>query len=177
MRLSSLLFLFLTWNAAHATDLLSELHLEKFTATAAPLHFAAGERQRSLADYKDKFVILHLWASWCRPCQAEMPALLRFAERVRDPRLEILFVSVDKPAQRDEVKKIFADLKMPEAPYMAAGDDDSKRYFAWGVPMTYLFDPQGHLLARGMGALPWDAGHPEALKKLMDQWRPPKTEK
>src|SRR5712691_6374935 len=45
---------------------------------AAAISFEDGQgRSRSLADFKDKVVVLNIWATWCGPCRAEMPALDR----------------------------------------------------------------------------------------------------
>ena len=54
-------------------------------------------RAVSLQSLRGKVVVLNIWATWCRPCRAEMPALERLHAQLGDKGLEIVAVSVDTP--------------------------------------------------------------------------------
>ena len=54
-------------------------------------------RPLSLASLQGKVVVLNVWATWCPPCRAEMPALQRLYDELRDQGLEVVAVSVDAP--------------------------------------------------------------------------------
>src|SRR6201996_5170357 len=56
----------------------------------------------TLADFKGRPILLNLWATWCIPCRAEMPALDRLQTAKGDPRFEVVAVNVDtaKPEKR-----------------------------------------------------------------------------
>ena len=56
---------------------------------------AAG-RERTLADWRGKVVLLNLWATWCLPCRKEMPALDRLQAEMASDRFEVVAVSVDR---------------------------------------------------------------------------------
>ena len=49
----------------------------------------------SLSDYKDKVVLLNIWATWCPPCVQEMPSMEKLHQELKDEAFEILAVSVD----------------------------------------------------------------------------------
>jgi len=47
-----------------------------------------------LSDFRGKGVLINFWASWCKPCRDEMPAIQRVYERHRDKGLEVLAVNI-----------------------------------------------------------------------------------
>ena len=51
-------------------------------------------KELSLANYKGKVVLLNFWATWCGPCRAEIPSLIRMQEAYKD-RLQIIGMDVD----------------------------------------------------------------------------------
>jgi cytochrome c biogenesis protein CcmG, thiol:disulfide interchange protein DsbE len=54
---------------------------------APPIHgvtLDSAKREKSLADYKGKVVLLNVWASWCEPCKRESPLLERWHRRMKD---------------------------------------------------------------------------------------------
>ncbi len=51
-------------------------------------------KTKSLADFKDKVIVLNFWASWCAPCVEEFPQMIRLARRNED-KMVILFLSLD----------------------------------------------------------------------------------
>src|SRR6188472_2093548 len=64
----------------------------------------------SMADLKGKVVLVNFWATWCPPCRAEIPDLVKLQEKYRD-KLVVLGISEDEiPA--DEVKAFVVAQKM-----------------------------------------------------------------
>src|SRR6266702_7514823 len=61
---------------------------------------------RSLADFKDKVVVLNIWATWCVPCRREMPALDRLQAALGGPDFEVVPVSIDHKGL-DVVRRFF----------------------------------------------------------------------
>src|SRR5512135_575981 len=65
---------------------------------------------RTLADYRGKVVLLNFWATWCPPCQREMPSLERLRARMAGRPLEIVAISsAETPA---EVNAYLAKMKL-----------------------------------------------------------------
>lgn len=95
----------------------------------------------SLASLRGQPVLLNFWATWCKPCAQEIPALANIAHRL-DGRIRVLTVSVDQP--REAVKKFF-----PSGTRLAVLLDSRKevsgRYGAEKFPETFLIDSKGRV--------------------------------
>lgn len=113
-------------------------------------------RDRSLAEFRGKGVLLNLWAPWCGPCREEMPALDRLADGLGGPNLEVIALSLDKRGL--PAATAFHDSMGLEAlePYA-----DTTRQAVYllgprGLPTTLLIDAEGREVARALGARRWD---------------------
>jgi DsbE subfamily thiol:disulfide oxidoreductase len=107
----------------------------------------------SLKDFHGKLVFLNFWASWCTPCREEMPAMERLFQEFKDKGFVIVAVSV-----KDSRKDALAFVKELKLTYPIGLDPEGKvgsDYGAWGLPVTYLIDPKGIVLARAWGPADW----------------------
>ena len=57
-------------------------------------------KERTLADWRGKVVLLNLWATWCLPCRKEMPALDRLQKELGSDKFEVVAISVDRKGLR-----------------------------------------------------------------------------
>ncbi len=122
---------------------------------------ALGGEPRSVADYRGRVVLLNFWASWCPPCVHEFPSLERLQRALGGNDFTVLAISVS-----DSVDGVRRFLSGRPAPFEILMDDDGKVAEAWrarGVPVTYLLDRQGRLLAGRSGPRQWDAPEVQAL--------------
>jgi peroxiredoxin len=109
---------------------------------------------RSLKKFRGKPVLLHFWATWCAPCQEELPALQRLYEDMGDDQFEIVAVNIDRgdPTKVleyiDKYKLTFLNLLDPEQTVR-------KQYFIRGLPTSYLIDSEGQLRGFVSGARTW----------------------
>ena len=106
----------------------------------------------TLADRAGKTVLLNLWATWCAPCRAEMPAL---------------------DALQKEPKKFLEETKVASLAYYRENtldlfNDLKRRGLALGLPVTLLIDKQGCLLALMNGPAEWSGAD---AKKLIESAR------
>jgi cytochrome c biogenesis protein CcmG, thiol:disulfide interchange protein DsbE len=102
----------------------------------------AGEGQGEIADYRGRWVLVNLWASWCPPCREEAPALERFHRRHRD-RLTVLGINV-----QDNSSDALGFLRSYGATYpqlRSVGNERSSAFGSTGVPENFLVDPRGRL--------------------------------
>jgi cytochrome c biogenesis protein CcmG, thiol:disulfide interchange protein DsbE len=109
-----------------------------------------GEGQGEIADYRGRWVLVNLWASWCPPCREEAPALERFHRRQRD-RLTVLGINV-----QDNSSDALAFLESYGATYpqlRSVGNERSEAFGSTGVPETFLVDPRGRLALIKLGPL------------------------
>lgn len=121
-------------------------------------------RERTLADFRGKGVLLNLWAPWCGPCVKEMPALDRLEARLGGPDFEVVALSIDKkglPAARAFHEALGLQAIEPYA------DTARQALFLLGprsLPTTILLDAQGREVARALGARRWDS--PEVVSEI-----------
>ena len=108
----------------------------------------------SLSDFKGKPVILNFWASWCGPCQSEMP---EFDEAYQTYGQDIHFLMVnltDGSRETVEGAKAFIEQAGYFFPvYFDTAYSGAMAYGVMSIPVTYFIDADGNAVAYGMGAL------------------------
>ena len=121
------------------------------------------QARASLADHRDKLVILNFWATWCHPCALEMPSLEALWRRYRERGLLVLAVSVDRGSPRGLLEPYVRNLKLT---FPILLDPDSKTSNGWRVtalPATFIVQPGGDVAGMAMGAREWDSDEMRAL--------------
>jgi thiol-disulfide isomerase/thioredoxin len=121
-------------------------------------------RERTLADWRGRVVLLNLWATWCLPCRKEMPSLDRLQKELGSDTFEVVALSVDRKGL--EASRKFLDEAKVE--HLALYVDPTARanidVRAVGLPVTLLVDAQGRELGRLLGPAEWDG---EDAKRLL----------
>jgi cytochrome c biogenesis protein CcmG/thiol:disulfide interchange protein DsbE len=111
-----------------------------------------------LADLKGQVVLLNIWATWCKPCRQEMPALDTLFRRHEAEGFTVVGVSIDSPGEQDRVAEYAKDLG---ASYTLWHDPDnavSTTFLAIGVPASYLIGRDGTLRWRHVGPVTAEDG-------------------
>jgi peroxiredoxin len=117
----------------------------------------------SLADHRDKLVVLNFWATWCHPCALEMPSLQALWRRYQERGLIVLAVSVDRGSPRGLLEPYVRNLKLT---FPILLDPDSKTSDGWRVtalPATFLVRPGGEVTGMAVGAREWNSDEMQAL--------------
>jgi thiol-disulfide isomerase/thioredoxin len=105
----------------------------------------------SLSSFKGKYVLVDFWASWCGPCRAENPAVLKAYKNYHDKGLFILAVSLD-----DKKEDWLAAVKKDGLPWTQVSDlrgwknSVATDYGIRGIPMNFLLDKDGTIIAKGL---------------------------
>lgn len=124
---------------------------------------AAGA-SKTLKDWKGRYVLLNLWATWCAPCRKEMPHLDRLQAELGSKNFEILALNLDRNGI--DKAKAFLDkigikaLKFYADPTAKAGIDLK----AIGMPTTIFINRDGLEIGRLVGPAVWDS---EDAKRLV----------
>jgi thiol-disulfide isomerase/thioredoxin len=108
-----------------------------------------------LAEFAGKGLVLNLWATWCVPCVAEMPALAAMAQAVAGERIAVLPLSSDRGGAQ-VVRKFYAqhDIQALQV-WLDPKGEAARGWGARGLPTTLILDRQGREVARLEGAVDW----------------------
>ncbi len=137
---------------------LAQLKPEKAPKTAPDVAFSdATGKRHLLSEFRGRYVLVNLWATWCGPCVRELPALARLQVAIPDKRLQVVAVNVG----RSDAKKTADYLKVNHAGALGVWLDTAvaliRAFDAYGLPTSMLIDPEGREVARAIGASNWDA--------------------
>ncbi len=109
-------------------------------------------------------VLLNIWATWCYPCRAEMPAMTALYRRYRSKGFTIIAVANDVEG-RDVVAPFAKDHDLPFPILLDPGQILTTRLNIPGIPTSYLLDPEGRIALYEVGQRNWN--HPD-MHRLLD---------
>jgi thiol-disulfide isomerase/thioredoxin len=104
-----------------------------------------------LSDYKGKYVMLDFWASWCTPCRAENPNVVKLYKQYKDRGLNILGISLDDNKADWQAAIATDNLTWKHASDLKKFDGNTERLFhIEAIPSNFIIDPQGNIVAKNV---------------------------
>ncbi|MCB0711642.1 MAG: TlpA family protein disulfide reductase [Ignavibacteriae bacterium] len=108
----------------------------------------AGE-EGSLEDYRGKVVLLNFWGTWCPPCRAELPDIVKLREELGPKGFEVLGVALERPITGKTVEEhlaTFATANNLLYPMLIGNSDIVQKYGSSPyVPTTFVIDRKGNI--------------------------------
>ncbi|MDN3665856.1 TlpA family protein disulfide reductase [Algibacter miyuki] len=104
----------------------------------------------SLSDFAGKYVYIDVWATWCGPCLAEVPALQKVEKQYHGKNIEFVSLSIDTENKRDAWRKMVTDKSLGGVQLIADKDwksDFVTAYQISGIPRFILIDPDGKIVS------------------------------
>ena len=123
----------------------SELEVGK-PAPILVLHTLDG-RTIATHDLLGQVVIVTFWATWCKPCQKELPLLSDYADSYRSKGLQVLGFSLDGPEDLPQVRSMASRLSFPVGLLGNPWAGDYGRI--WRIPVSFVIDRAGCLVDNG----------------------------
>jgi thiol-disulfide isomerase/thioredoxin len=116
-------------------------------------HDTRGNLQ-TISDYKGKIVVLNFWATWCVPCQHEMPMLVEIQRKYANKSVVVLGGSLDDRSTQSKIQP-FAEKDSISFPLLVGVTTEQMKQLQLGeaIPATAFFDAQGSLVGRVLGEL------------------------
>jgi thiol-disulfide isomerase/thioredoxin len=118
-----------------------------------------------LEDYKGKVVLINLWATWCRPCLAEMPHLVELQNTHKDKGFEILGLDIEPEDTEEKVAEFSERMKLNYTLGWIEGKDNNELLKISkfnGIPQSFLISREGQILGVFTG------GSPTIIAKLKE---------
>lgn len=120
----------------------------------------------NMADYKGKVVLLNFWATWCAPCQIEIPRFAEWQKSFGAKGFQVVAVSMDDSAA--PVEKFLRRRPLPFPVLMGDEQLGSQYGGVLGLPITFLIDRHGIVAAQFKGE-PRLAQMETEIRRLLDQ--------
>ena len=108
-----------------------------------------------LSDYRGKVVFLNFWATWCKPCQEEMPSMEVLYKNFEKDGLVMLAVSIDRVTTKKDIPPFVKNMNLTFPVLVDSWGQTDKRYKLMGVPETYIIDQDGILREKIIGPRDW----------------------
>ncbi len=102
-------------------------------------------KQMSLKDFRGKYVYIDMWATWCGPCQKELPFLKKLAEKYKGRNITFVGLSIDADKTKWEARVKSGALCGTQL-YIGKGSRFQADYRISGIPRFILLDPNGRIV-------------------------------
>ena len=124
---------------------------------------------RSLQSYRGSVVFLNFWATWCAPCRIEMPDLQELHDELGDT-ADFTMLAINLQEDAAQVRRFAAELELSFQILLDSSGETSAAYGARTLPMSYIIDKDGSILARIIGVREWAAPEfAELFRALTDR--------
>ncbi len=119
----------------------------------------------SLEDFRNKVLLVNVWATWCGPCKEEMPSIAALYDNLHEKGFEVVAIT------NDNARKVRGFLKRKQFPFAILLDSKEKfieRFRVDRLPTTLVIDKSGRLALHHAGVADWNSPPIiEALQSLM----------
>jgi thiol-disulfide isomerase/thioredoxin len=115
---------------------------------------------KMLATHKGKIVLVDFWATWCVPCRAEMPQLVKLSEKLKSRGLDVVTISADEPDKEPAAIQVLKENSVAAPFYLKKADDDDKFYnlvdtkWSGEMPAMFIYDRAGKRVRSFLGETP-----------------------
>lgn len=106
----------------------------------------------SLSDHRGKVVLVNVWATWCPPCQAETPGIVKLAKAYGPKGVDFVGISVDQDQDGPKVVRQFVQQYGIPYPILMPSKDHPLNIDASAIPVTLIINRQGQISDQFVGS-------------------------
>ena len=157
-----------------AVGALSKLDTSDRGASAPSAVFVDAEGNSvTYQDFQGQAILVNFWATWCGPCEREMPSLAALQTSRGDVNFKVIALTVDSPEDRDYAQKRLRELSGGVLDFYALADGPDGWNVVYdsgaggGFPTTILYDKDGLKVAKVEGEADWASYEAVALVDLI----------
>ncbi|MGH7181974.1 MAG: peroxiredoxin family protein [Nitrospiraceae bacterium] len=124
-------------------------------------------KSQSLSQYRGKIVLLNFWATWCKPCTTEMPAMQTVYDKLRDKGFVVLAVN-----ELEDDAKVREHIKQYGHTFPVLMDRDNKvanQFGVFGLPVSVFIDQEGRVQEYIKGGLLTEQKIDETVARIQKQ--------
>ena len=126
-------------------------------------------KEQSLSQYRGKIVLVNFWATWCKPCTTEMPAMETMYNKLRDKGFVVLAVN-----ELEDDAKVREHIKQYGHTFPVLMDHDNKvanQFGVFGLPVSVFIDQEGRVQEYIKGGLLTEQKIDETVARIQKQGR------
>lgn len=123
----------------------------------------------SISDNKHDVVLVNFWATWCPPCVEETPSLEKFAREMAPRGVRVIGVSVDQ--NTSQLQGFIAKYHLSYSILRDPDQNISARFGTYKFPETYIFDRDGRLADKIIGATDWSDPRMVQFVSSLADWK------
>ena len=150
-----------------ATGTLSKLDVSDRGRAISGATFEGPDGQSmTLADFGGKVTLVNFWATWCGPCEREMPSLAALEREKGSDNFQVIAISVDAAEDKDYARERLGELANGILDFYFAPPENWDIVYesgAKGFPTTIIYDADGKEIARLAGEANWNSYEAAAL--------------
>jgi cytochrome c biogenesis protein CcmG, thiol:disulfide interchange protein DsbE len=120
-------------------------------------------KQKTLADYRGRVLMINVWATWCLPCRVEMPSIEALNKEYAPKGLKIVAVSIDDPGTDSTIRAFVKQYGLTFEVLHDPQGKISEAYDITGYPETFILGKDGVIRRKLMSATNWNAPESRAL--------------
>jgi peroxiredoxin len=124
-------------------------------------------KSQSLSQYRGKIVLVNFWATWCKPCTTEMPAMQTMYDKLRDKGFVVLAVN-----ELEDDAKVREHIKQYGHTFPVLMDRDNKvanQFGVFGLPVSVFIDQEGRVQEYIKGGLLTEQKIDETVSRIQKQ--------
>ncbi|MDG1995296.1 MAG: TlpA disulfide reductase family protein [Emcibacteraceae bacterium] len=123
----------------------------------------AQENEVSFADFKDKVILVNLWATWCAPCIKEMPDLNELQKSLGGDNFEVVLLSENQDGIESSLKFLADNNISHLSTYLDTNRGVARSLKSNALPTSFLINAEGLEVGRLIGPAEWNSGDSKAL--------------